>query len=120
MPYKHTLPEVLMMLFTDPPEAFRIIGIMIAGGITRACLGEDSTFKKRSGDIVFCILIFYSIKPFIPVMPTFLGVQVPRGTIAIAISLLGSHVIYTTIKFGLKFFLKKKTGIDLKETKNDG
>lgn len=42
--------EVLMILFTAPPVAFRIIDIMIACGITRDCLGEDNTFKKRAGD----------------------------------------------------------------------
>ncbi len=31
MPYKNTLSEVLLMLFTNPPEAFRIICIMIGG-----------------------------------------------------------------------------------------
>ena len=38
MPYKHTLSEVLVMLFINPPEAIRIISVM------------------AGGEMVFCIL----------------------------------------------------------------
>ncbi|WP_234082985.1 hypothetical protein [Enterobacter quasiroggenkampii] len=116
MPYKHTLPEVLLMLFTNPPEAARIIGIMGLGGIARACLNSSSGLLKRIGDISCCVLMFYCIKPFIPIMPTIFGVQVSRGTIAIAISLLGTHVIYALIRF----FFKRRTGADLKEIEKNG
>lgn len=116
MPYKHTLSEVLVLLFTNPPEAVRIIGVMGLGGIARACLNSSSGILKRLGDICCCVLMFYCIKPFIPVMPTIFGVQVPRGTIAIAISLLGSHIIYALIKF----FVKRRTGADLKEIEKNG
>lgn len=37
MPYKHNLSEVLMMLFTNPPEAIRIIAVMACGALARAC-----------------------------------------------------------------------------------
>lgn len=116
MPYKHTLPEVLMMLFTNPPEAFRIICIMAGGAFTRACLTSSNSHIKRLGDMFFCILAFYCIRSFIPVMPTVFGVQVPRGTIAIAISLLGSHIIYALFKF----IIKRKAGIDLQEINKNG
>jgi hypothetical protein len=49
-------------------------------------------------------------------MPTIFGVQVPRGTIAIAISLLGSHIIYALINY----FVKRRGGVDLKETEKNG
>lgn len=45
-------------------------------------------------------------------MPTIFGVQVPRGTIAI--SLLGSHIIYALVKF----LIKRRTGVDLTTGKN--
>ncbi|MFP2517062.1 hypothetical protein [Buttiauxella agrestis] len=109
MPYRHTLYEVFLMLFTNPPEALKIIGIMVGGALTRACLGSTNGFLRRIGDLSFCILMYYCIRPFIPVMPMIFGFEVPRAVIAILISLLGSHVIYTRVKF----FLKKKTGIDI-------
>jgi len=114
MPYKHTLSEVLLMLCANSPEAFRIIAIMAGGAFTRACLGSSNSHLKRLGDLFFCILAFYCIRPFIPVMPTIFGVQVPRGTIAIAISLLGSHIIYAPVKF----LIKRRTGVDPPTGKN--
>ena len=102
MPYKHTLSEVLMMLFTNPPEAIRISGVMGLGGIGRACLNSSSGLLKRIGDISCCVLMFYCIKPVIPVMPTIFSVQRPHGTIAIATSLLGAHMVYEIIKFSVK------------------
>ncbi|EML2066051.1 hypothetical protein RVW73_002530 [Enterobacter asburiae] len=116
MPYKHTLSEMMMLLFTNPPEAARIIAMMGLGGIARACLNSSRGFLKRIGDISCCVLMFYCIKPFIPVMPTICGVQVPRGTIAIAISMAGSHVIYALFIF----IVKRRTGVDLKEVSKDG
>ncbi|MHA1086689.1 hypothetical protein [Enterobacter ludwigii] len=116
MPYKHSLPEVLALLFTNPPEAARIIGIMGLGGIARACLNSSWGILKCIGDISCCVLMFYCIKPFILVMPSIFGVQIPRGTIAIAISLLGSHIIYALIKI----FVKRRTGTDLKEIEKNG
>lgn len=114
MPYKHTLPEVLVMLFTNPPEALRIIAIMAGGALARGCLSSSNSHLKRLGDLFFCILAFYCIRPFIPVMPTVFGVQVPRGTIAIVISLGGSHLIYAVVKY----FVKRRTGVDLKTGNN--
>ena len=70
MPYKHTLYEVLMMLFMNPPEAIRISGVMGLGGIARDCFNSSSGLLKRIGDISCSVLMFYCIKPFIPVMPT--------------------------------------------------
>lgn len=116
MPYKHTLSEVLLMLFTNPPEAFKILCIMTGGALTRACLESANPHLKRLGDLTFCILAYYLIRPFIPAAPMVFGYPVPRGTIAILISLLGSHALYTLFRF----FVKKRTGIDLKETQNNG
>ena len=39
MPYKHNLMNVLVMLFTNPPEALRILAVMFAGGFIRWCMG---------------------------------------------------------------------------------
>ena len=47
-------------------------------------------------------------------MPTIFGVQVPRGTIAIAISLLGCHIIYALVKF----LIKRRAGVDPTTGKN--
>ena len=91
MPYKNTLSEVLLMLFTNPPEAFRIICIMIGGALTRAFLTSDNTALKRVGDLFFCILAYYCVRPFIPVAPTLFGISILPGTRAIAISLYGSE-----------------------------
>ncbi|MGG5837069.1 hypothetical protein [Huaxiibacter chinensis] len=112
MPYEHTLPKVQAMLFTNPPEAFRIIAIMAGGAFTRVCLSSSNSHLKRLDDLFFCILAFYCICPFIPVMPTTFGIQVPRGTIAI--SLLGSHIIYALVKF----LIKCRTVVNLTTGKN--
>lgn len=42
MPYKHNLMNVLVMLFTNPPEALRILAFMFAGGFIRWCMGADA------------------------------------------------------------------------------
>lgn len=42
MPYKHNLMNVLVMLFTNPPEALRILAVMFAGGFIRWCMGADA------------------------------------------------------------------------------
>lgn len=62
------------------------------------------------------VLMFYGIKPFIPVMQTIFSMQVPRGTIAIAISLLGAHMVNGIIKF----FVKRKAGLGLQEISKMG
>ncbi|MCU6336230.1 hypothetical protein KW823_06760 [Enterobacter quasiroggenkampii] len=62
------------------------------------------------------VLMFYCIKPFIPVMQTIFSMQVPRGTIAIAISLLGAHMVIGIIKF----FVKRKAGLGLQEISKNG
>lgn len=59
MPYKHNLSEVLMMLFTNPPEAIRIIAVMAGGALARACLASSNSHLKRLGDLICCVLMFY-------------------------------------------------------------
>ena len=56
MPYKHTLSEVLVMLFINPPEAIRIISVMVGGALARACRASSNSQLKRLGEMVFCIL----------------------------------------------------------------
>ncbi|HFQ8225514.1 TPA: hypothetical protein ACHTCC_001530 [Citrobacter freundii] len=56
MPYKHTLSEVLVMLFINPPEAIRIISVMAGGALARVCLASSNSQLKRLGEMVFCIL----------------------------------------------------------------
>ena len=43
MPYKHTLSEVLVMLFINPPEAIRIISVMAGGALARVCLASSNS-----------------------------------------------------------------------------
>lgn len=58
IPYKHTLSEVLLMQFTNSPEAFRIIAIMAGGAFTRACPGSSNSHLKRLGDLFFASWLF--------------------------------------------------------------
>lgn len=115
MPYKHSLGEVLAMLFSNPPEALKTLGIMLLGAISRACLSSDNGCLKRLGDLICCVLMFYLVRMILPASITIttplFTFDMPRGAFAIIISLTGSHVIYLVVKC----FIKKKTGLDLKE-----
>ncbi|WP_336210184.1 hypothetical protein [Enterobacter sp. P82] len=51
MPYKHNLMNVLVMLFTNPPEALRILAFMFAGGFIRWCMGADADADAGAGVI---------------------------------------------------------------------
>lgn len=60
MPYKHALSEGLLMLCTNPPEAFRISAIMAGGAFTRACLGSSNSHLKRLGELLTEVCYIHS------------------------------------------------------------
>lgn len=43
--------NVLVMLFTNPPEALRILAFMFAGGFIRWCMGADADADAGAGVI---------------------------------------------------------------------
>jgi hypothetical protein len=108
MPHRLTLSGWLAMLLTHPPDAIRIVIILILGEAGRWLLGGGK-LREMLGDLIICLLIFCLIQPHILHFPPFFGVQVSSGQVAIVISLLGSRLIGSVFAWAFK----KKTGLDL-------
>ena len=114
MPHKTgSFWEWLQTLFSTPHEAIGIALTLILGEVGRWCLGGGK-FRERLGDLIICLLLFYLVRPWIPVLPEIAGVKIRPGAVAIAIALLGSHGIGQI----LAFYFKKRTGISLTGDKN--
>ncbi|MEG1090824.1 MAG: hypothetical protein RR184_14275 [Citrobacter sp.] len=113
MPHRFTVTGWFTMLATHPPDAMRIVFILILGEIGRWLLG-GGRIREALGDLIICLLIFYLIRPHIMSLPPVLGVQLSPGQVAIIISLLGSRVI----KGIFAWAFEKKMGLKLE--KNNG
>lgn len=109
MPHKiDSFWEWLQVLFSAPREAIEIALTLILGETGRWCLGGGK-FRERIGDLITCLLLFYLIRPWIPVLPELYGVKIRPGAVAIIIALLGSHGVGQI----LAYYFKKRTGIHL-------
>lgn len=114
MPHKSgAFWEWLRLLFSTPHEALDIALTLVMGELGRWCLGGGK-FRERLGDLIICLLVFYLVRPWIPVIPPVFGVQVRPAAVAIAIALLGSHGVGQI----LAYYFKKRTGISLTGEKN--
>lgn len=105
-----SLIEWLRTFLSQPFDVFEITIALILGEIGRWCHG-GGRLREKTGDLIICLLIFYLIYPWIPVLPPIAGIKIRPGAIAIIISLLGSHGVEKI----LLYFFNKKTGIDLEK-----
>ncbi|NDO83239.1 hypothetical protein CJP72_21460 [Citrobacter sp. NCU1] len=105
----------LHLALTTPFEAFEIAATLILGEVGRWCLGGGK-LREKIGDLITCLLIFYLVRPWIPILPAIAGVKIRPGAIAIVIALLGGHSVGNL----LAYYFRKRTGIDIKdlESKN--
>lgn len=90
-------------------EFCEVISTLVLGEIGRWCFGGGK-LRERVGDLIICLLLFYFLRPWVPALPEFFGVKPSAGSLALALALLGGHVV------GHVLFeaFKKRTGIDLK------
>lgn len=108
MSSKLTFSDLVLALFSEPVDTIKMIFIITLGEIGRWLYGGGQ-LRERCGDLIICLLIFFLVKPHIVSLPTFHGIKVSAGAIAIIISLLGTHGIGRIFLFAIKV----KTGIDI-------
>lgn len=108
MSSKLTVEGLVIAFCSEPIDTLKIFFIITFGEIGRWLYGGGK-LRERCGDLIICLLVFFLLKPHLVNLPTFYGVKISSGAVAIVISLLGTHGIGKLLFFAIK----KKTGVDL-------
>lgn len=112
MPYKTSLADWFNQLMDSPPEAIKLLFVLILGELARWMYG-GGRIRERCADAIICFLLFYLIRPYIPAIPPIFGIKILSGSVAIVMALLGGSVCARVLAWAFE----KKTGISVWEKK---
>lgn len=106
MPHKNiTLWQWLVLVLSAPSEGVKVGLALVAGEVARWLLGGRTHFRYALGDLIACALIYFAIRPYIPLLPPIHGFKVSLDFAVVLIALTGAHglksiVVAVASKFG--------------------